>query len=177
MQIFAQNINRCTQLFRTILYYSERVLNILELAINHSFDTRSKLLAGAATAAWLFRNKGSDADFNARVGVKYATVSEDDGLNFDDYVELSLRVGLRQMKGFSLGGRRLTIRPFGEFKHYADELRFETESGALFDVNRQYELGIEFGAEPRKRIWGVTLPSLKISYAFGDDFRGIKIRL
>ena len=149
----------------------------LELAINHSFDTRNDLFSGAAKAAWLYRRHGDDRDFKARAGVKFATEFEDDGLNFDDYVELSLRVDLKQIYWFTIGSRRLTITPFGEIKHFTDELRFETESGALFDVTRQYELGLEFSTDPRKKVWGITLPRLKISYAFGDDFRGVKIRL
>lgn len=149
----------------------------LEMAVNKSLDTRSNVFAGAAVAAWLYRHNGDDRDLQVKTSVKYATEFEDDGVNFDDYLELGLRINLKQITGFRIGERRLTVVPFGEFKHYADELEFETGSGALFDVTRQYELGFEFGTAPQKKIWGVTLPAIRISYAFGDDFRGINIRL
>jgi hypothetical protein len=149
----------------------------LELALNRSFDTSSKALAGAAQAAFLYRKNGDDKDLKVKVGVKYGSQYEQDGLNFDDYVETNLRVDLKRLYGFKMGNRRVTITPFGEVKNFIDDLEFKTESGALFDVDRQYELGFEFNTDPRKKIWGIALPRLKISCAFGDDFRGIKIRL
>ena len=148
----------------------------LEAAINRSLDTSNKVLAGAAEAALLYRKNGDD-NFKVKVGIKYGTEYEQDGLNFDDYLELNLRVDLKRLNGFNMGNRRLTITPFGEIKNFVDDLEFETESGRLFQVDRQYELGLEFNTDPRKKIWGIALPKLKISYAFGDDFRGIKIRL
>ena len=35
----------------------------------------------------------------------------------------------------------------------------------------------EFNTDLRKKIRGIAMPWLKISFVFGDDFRGIKIRL
>jgi len=149
----------------------------LELALNRSLDTSNRALSGAATAAVLHRRNGDDEDISTRVGVKYGTRYEQDGLNFDDYVELSLSVYLKQMRGFLVGQRHLTIRPYGEIKRFADDLKFETESGALFDIDRQYEIGLEFNTDPRKKIRGIAIPRVKLSYVFGDDFKGIKIRI
>ena len=98
-------------------------------------------------------------------------------MNFDDYVETNLRVDLKRLYGFKVGKSRMTVTPFGEIKHFTDDLEFKTVSGALFDIDRQYEIGLELGTDPRGKIWGIALPRLKISFAFGDDFRGIKIRL
>ena len=148
-----------------------------ELAINRSLDTSNKVLAASFKAAGLYRRNGDDKDFKIRAGIKYGTRYEQDGLNFDDYVEVSLRVSLRQMRGFRIGERHLTITPFGEIKRFVDDLEFETRTGAFFDIDRQYEVGLVFNTDPRKKIWGIALPKLKISYAFGDDFKGIKIRL
>ena len=148
-----------------------------ELAINRSLDTSNRAVAAAVEAAGLYRKNGDDKDLKVRAGIKYATRYEQDGLNSDDYVEASLRVSLREIQGFRTGERYLTITPFGEIKRYVDDLEFETRTGAFFDVDRQYELGFEFNTDPRKKIWGVALPKLRISYAFGDDFKGIKIRL
>ena len=148
-----------------------------ELAINRSLDTSNKVLAASVKAAGLYRRNGNDKDFKVRAGIKYGTRYEMDGLNFDDYVEVSLRVSLREMRGFRIGERHLTITPFGEVKRFLDDLEFETRTGAFFDIDRQYEVGFVFNTDPRKKIWGIALPKLKISYAFGDDFKGIKIRL
>jgi hypothetical protein len=149
----------------------------LELSLNRTFDTSSRVLAGAARAAFLYRKNGDDRDLKVKMGVKYGSQYEKDGLNFDDYVETNLRVDLKRWYGFKMGSHRLTVTPFGEIKYFVDDLEFETEGGALFDVDRHYELGFEFNTDPRKKIWGIAMPRLKISYAFGDDFRGIKIRL
>ena len=148
-----------------------------ELAFNRSLDTSNRVLAAAVEAAGLYRRNGDDKDFRIRAGVKYGTRYEQDGLNFDDYLEVNLRVSLRQLQGFRIGQRYLTITPFGEIKRFVDDLEFETRTGAFFDIDRQYELGFEFNTDPRKKIWGIALPKLKISYAFGEDFKGIKIRL
>ena len=149
----------------------------LELALNRSLDTSNRVLSGAATAALLHRRNGDDKDIRTRIGVKYGTRYEQDGLNFDDYVEVSLSVYLKQMRGFRLGQRNLTLRPYGEIKRFADDLKLETESGALFDIDRQYEIGLEFNTDPRKIIWGIAIPRVKLGYVFGDDFKGIKIRI
>lgn len=149
----------------------------LELALNRSLDTSNKVLAAAAEAAALYRRNGDDNNFKVRTGVKYGSQFEQDGLNLSDYVEINLRVDLKRLHGFKMGERRLTITPFGEVKNFVDDLEFKTESGAIFEVRRQYELGFEFNTEPRKKIWGIALPKLRISIAAGDDFRGIKLRL
>lgn len=149
----------------------------LEAAINRSLDTSNKVLAGAAEAAIQYRRNGDRNDFKVKVGTKYGTSYELDGLNYDDFLEINLRIDLKKQYGFKLGKRRLTIVPFGQVKHFIDDLDFRTQSGAVFDVDRLYELGLEFNTDPRKKIWGIAVPKLKISYAFGDDFRGIKIRL
>jgi hypothetical protein len=149
----------------------------LELALNRSLDTSNRALSGAATAALLHRRNGDDKDIGTRIGVKYGTRYEQDGLNFDDYVEVSLSVYLKQMRGFRVAQRNLTLRPYGEIKRFADDLKFETESGALFDIDRQYEIGLEFNTDPRIKIWGIAMPRVKLGYVFGDDFKGIKIRI
>ena len=149
----------------------------IELALNHSLDTSNNLLAGAAQAAWLYRHRGDNNDLKIKAGIKYGTRYEQDGLNFDDYLELNLRLDLKRISAFSVGQRRLTIVPFGRIKHFIDDLEFVTETDAVFAVDRQYELGFEFSTDPRKKIGRIALPKLKVSYVFGDDFKGIKIRL
>ena len=149
----------------------------LELALNRSLDTSNRALSAAATAALLHRRNGDARDIRTRVGIKYGTRYEQDGLNFDDYVELNLLVYLKQMKGFRVGHRHLTITPYGEIKRFIDDIEFQTESGALFDIDKQYEIGLEFNTGPRKKIWGIAIPRVKLGYVFGDDFKGIKIRI
>ncbi|MFC1680684.1 hypothetical protein ACFL1S_02675 [Pseudomonadota bacterium] len=149
----------------------------LELALNRSLDTSNKVLSAAATAGLLHRRKGDDKDIRTRVRVRYGSEYELDGLNSDDYLELSLKVFLQEQHGFRIGERNLTVTPFGEIRRYTDSLEFATESGAIFDVTTQYELGLEFSTAPRKKILGIALPRIRLSFAFGDDFRGFLIRL
>lgn len=149
----------------------------LELALNRSLDTSNRLLSAAATGAFLYRHNGDPNHIRVKAGIKYGTRYEMDGLNFDDYVELSLRINLKRLHWFKTGQRRLTVTPFGEIKHFADNLEFETASGSIFDVDRQYELGLEFSTDPRKKLWGIPLPKVGLSYVFGDDFKGVKLRL
>ena len=78
---------------------------------------------------------------------------------------------------FGDAARRRAANDDAALCKFIDDLALVTESGALFEVDRQYEIGFEFGTEPRMRLWGIPLPKLKISYVFGDDFKGIKLRL
>jgi len=149
----------------------------LEVAFNRSLDTSNKVLSGAVSAGFLHRRNGDDKNIRTRIRVKYGSEYELDGLNFDDYLELSLKVYLQEQRGFRVGKRHLTITPFGEVRRFTDTLEFVTESGAVFDVETQYEFGLEFNTDPRKKILGIALPRLKLSYVFGDDFKGIKIRI
>ncbi len=149
----------------------------LELAMNRSLDTSNRLASAAASAALLHRRNGDPNDIRTRLRAKYATSYELDGLNFEDYVELSIRVDLKRLFAFDIGQRRLTFRPFGEVTRYLEDLEFKTERGSLFQIDRQYEIGLEISTDPRKKLWGVAVPKLRISYAFGDDFKGIKVRL
>lgn len=149
----------------------------LELALNRSLDTSNKVLSGAATAGFLHRRNGDDKDIRTRIAIKYGSKYELDGLNFDDYLELSLKVYLQEQRGFRVGKRNLTLTPFGEVRRFTDTLEFVTESGAVFDVETQYEIGLEFNTDPRKMILGIALPRLKLSYVFGNDVKGINIRI
>lgn len=149
----------------------------LELAFNRSLDTSNKVLSGAVTAGVLHRRNGNEKDVRTRFRIKYGTEYELDGLNADDYLELSLKLYLQEQRGFRIGKRNLTITPFGEIRRFTDSLEFRTESGAIFDVQTQYELGLEFNTDPRKKILGIALPRLRLSFAFGDDFQGFKIRI
>ena len=63
----------------------------------------------------------------------------------------------------TVGERNLTVTPFGEIRRFTDTLEFVTESGAIFDVQTQYELGLEFSTDPRKRILGIALPRLRLT--------------
>ena len=149
----------------------------LELALNRSLDTSNRILSGAATVGFLHRRNGDDKDIRTRFRIKYGTEYELDGLNSDDYLEVNLKVYFQEQRGFRIGQRNLTITPFGEVRRFADSLEFVTESGAIFDVRTQYELGLEFNTDPRKKILGIALPRLRLSIAFGDDFRGFLIRI
>lgn len=149
----------------------------LEMAFNRSLDTSNKVVSGAATAGFLHRRNGDEKDVRTRFRVKYGTEYELDGLNSDDYLEVSLKVYLQEQRGFRVGQRHLTITPFGEIRRFTDSLEFQTQSGAIFDVRTQYELGLEFNTDPRKKILGIAMPRLRLSFAFGDDFQGLKIRI
>ena len=93
-----------------------------ELALNHSLDTSSKLLSAVAEAALLYRHHGDDKDFKVRIGAKYGTQSEQDGLNVEDYLELNLRLDLKRLDGLKIGQRKLAMTPFGQINHYTGDL-------------------------------------------------------
>lgn len=149
----------------------------LEAAINEAFATGNQVFSGALYTGLTHRRRGDPDDIETRIQLKYGTDYEFDGLNFDDYVELDLRVYFQRLKLFDTRQRRYTIRPYVETSRFVDDVEFKPDDDAVFDIDTTHELGFAFGVDPRFRVWGIKLPEIRIGYAFGGDFKGIRIRL
>ena len=64
-----------------------------------------------------------------------------------------------------------------KISNFIDDLEFITERGSILNVDRKYEIGFRINTFPKLRIGSLKLPDLRISYIFGDNFKGIKIRI
>ncbi len=149
---------------------------VVELVANHVFDGARNDYGAAATAALRYRRSGDAREPTVTAGAKYGTRFEDDGLNIDDYLELAIGASLKQSLGATLAKRRLIMQPFAKASYFVDDLELETSAGPVFEVSHQFELGLEFNVSPRLKLWKIGLPGPRISYVFGDDVRGIRIR-
>lgn len=154
-----------------------RFIPSFDLAFNEALETGNRLLSGAVEGGFIHRIGGDPDDIESRIGLKYGSDYELDGLNFDDYLELNLRVRFRNLGIYESSKRRYVARPFVEISRFVDDIEFRLEDGTLFDVDTTAELGLSFGTDPRFRIFGIKAPEIRISYVFGGDFRGVRIRL
>lgn len=149
----------------------------IELAWNYMLDSHQNLISGSAAVGLQYLKKGDQKDLFARLEAKYGTRYLEDGQNLDDFVELSIEAELRRGIQFNMGKRKLSLTPIGKISNFIDELEFITDSGIPFGVDRTYEIGLNINTLPKLRIGSIKLPDLRISYIFGEDFKGIKIRL
>ena len=150
----------------------------VELSFNRLRDSGRKLMSGSVTGALRYLKPGNTQDLIVTAAGKYGTRYDEEGLNLEDYVELSIAADLRRSLGIGLGaGRKLVMVPFGKVSHFADNLEFETREGVLFDVGHRVELGFKFNTTPGWRIAGIKMPDIRISYIVGDGIKGIKIRI
>ncbi len=148
----------------------------IEVAANHVFDGSKNDLSAALTGALRYRRGGRADGLTITAAAKYASRLYEDGLNVEDYLEWSLAANFKQSLGARLGDRDLVVKPYAKFSYFTDDLQLDTGATPVFDVSKQYELGLEFNVAPRLRLWKLSLPGLRISYVFGDDTRGVRIR-
>ena len=93
----------------------------------------------------------------------------------DGLTVLGLKLDLRHALGFRLFGN---VADGGVFINgnllWGDNVP-NLGLDETFNFDRQLEVGVSFGTNPRKKIVVVRLPRLSIGYRFGKDFRGIRI--
>jgi hypothetical protein len=149
-----------------------------ELSFNHLRDSRRGLMSGSLTGAFRYIKTQDRQDLILEAAAKFGTRYDEEGLNLEDYIELSLAADLRRSLSIRIGAeRRLVMVPFGKYSYFADNLKFETEQGTLFDVGQRFELGFKFNTAPGWRIAGIKMPDIRISYFLGDGVKGVKIRI
>jgi hypothetical protein len=95
----------------------------------------------------------------------------------DDFAELDTGVELKHPLGLSIGAQELDYALFASVFLYFDTLRFLRLSGDPLDVRAQYEAGVTFGTRVPKKIWGVKLPRIGLSYRHGESVSVIRLVL
>jgi hypothetical protein len=150
----------------------------VELALNRTLDSQRNLLSGSVTGAFRYQRTQDSQDLILEAAGKYGTQYDEAGLNIEEYLEISLAADLRRALGLRVGAdRKLIMVPFGKASYFANDLKFETEQGVLFDVKQRFEIGLKFNTAPGWRVAGIKMPDIRISYFLGDGVRGIKIRI
>ena len=64
-----------------------------------------------------------------------------------------------------------------QYGYFFEEALLGRPEGNPFTVDRQYEVGLTVGSEPRLKLWFVTMSRLQVGYRWGDGLSGIRIRL
>jgi hypothetical protein len=76
--------------------------------------------------------------------------------------------------GFDVSGLPADVAPYAIFRRFSG-LEFDLPGDTSARVERQWELGLTFGTEPRHRVWGIRLPRFGIAHRFGDGLPGWRI--
>ena len=106
--------------------------------------------------------------------VRYDFNFNDDGGGFDDFGRFELKLDMRRVVGTSASGHQLKPGFYGMSFFYFDDLRFESDGGAV-TVDREFEVGLSLGAEPKYELFGIGLPRIFIGYRFSEEIRGLRI--
>jgi hypothetical protein len=116
-------------------------------------------------------------DFFFEPRVRYSGTHSASGRNRDGFVDLMLRFELRRVLACKLGGKRLTPGVYVEGHAFPYPLRFERGNGDERDTRAHGEVGLTFGTRPAHRIWFFDLPRIGVGFRFGENFRGLRIRI
>lgn len=147
-----------------------------EISLTHQFDTGRNLLSGALTAAVRYQRDRERSRVVSVLSAKYGTRYDEDGLNLDDYFRLKLSGRFRQNLKWKIGEHTTTISPFASVSYFFDELELGVVEELTNSVNRQLEIGLTFSTLPRMRLWKIKVPEIDVSFIYGDDYSGIKVR-
>ena len=77
---------------------------------------------------------------------------------------------------WSIGEHAQSVIPFAAAAYYLSYPKIGESKDNFTSVKDEYEIGLTFGSEPRMKLWGVRVPEIQISYTFGDNVKGFKIR-
>ena len=148
----------------------------VNVAITYQNELGKTLVSGSIYAGFDYEQLFDQSLFGTTVGIKYGTRYDEDGLNLDDYVEFKVSARFRKNLKWTIGEHITTATPFVSASYYLDELELGTVDELVTEIERRYSIGVTFSTLPRKKLWKIKIPEIKLSYSFGDNVTGFKIR-
>lgn len=78
---------------------------------------------------------------------------------------------------FTVGRYTPDASLYGQVREFIEEPEFRVPGRDPLVVDRQFEVGLTFGTDPRIPIWFLHLTRLHIGYAWSENFRGLRIKI
>ena len=140
------------------------------------FDIEQDLLSGSASAKLDYKDRKAEGLFGAFTVLEYGTRYDVDGLNLSDYLKLQIGGSLESGLNWRIGEHEQTVKPYASVSYYIDDLILGETEEDFVTIDTEYEIGIEFGSEPRMYLWKLRIPKLRIIFTFSEEARGVKVR-
>lgn len=148
-----------------------------ELMEDYSSDETTGLLSAQAGLALVYNKPGFYEELSVSLGANYGTRYAYDGLNPADFASVSLEASSKHYLGFQVGKYKVMMHPYGKYGYYFESLVVEAPSGGDLLIRNETEIGATIQSSPRRLIWKIKMPRIKIGYTFGDGVKGVKISL
>ena len=68
------------------------------------------------------------------------------------------------------------MKPYASVSYYINDLVLGQSRDDFVEIDTEYEVGVEFGSEPRMYLWKLRIPKLRIIFTYSKEARGVKIR-
>jgi hypothetical protein len=147
-----------------------------EVQLTRRFDLDKTLSSGSVSGQFRYEDQKKDGYLISYGSLKYGTKYDEDGLNQSDYLRLKFKATFNRSLNWSIGEHAQSVIPFGAVAYYLSDPKIGASADNFQKIENEYEIGLAFGSEPRIKFWGVRIPEIQISYTFGDNVNGFKIR-
>ena len=147
-----------------------------EVQLTSRFDLGKTLLSGSVSGQFRYEDQKKDGYLISYTSLKYGTKYDNDGLNLSDYLRLKLKATFNRSLNWSIGEHAQSVIPFAAVAYYLSDPKIGESEDNFTDVDEEYEIGLTFGSEPRMKLLGVRVPEIQISFTYGDNVKGFKIR-
>ena len=147
-----------------------------EVQLTRRFDLDETLLSGSVSGQLRYEGEKETGFLISYGSLRYGTKYDEDGLNQSDYLRLKFKTTFNRSLNWSIGEHAQSVIPFAAAAYYLSDPKIGESKDNFTSVKDEYEIGLTFGSEPRMKLWGVRVPEIQISYTFGDNVKGFKIR-
>jgi hypothetical protein len=148
-----------------------------DLGLGKDFHGGELILIAATGVQGVYIRPWKSLVFTFCSGVKYSLSESSGGLYDDDFARLEIGLDTLIPFGLDVGQRRIDFSLYALGRHYFRELVFGQVLEEPIVIEQEYEVGITFGSTPKPRIWKFSVPRLLIGYRFGENLRGIRLKL
>jgi len=148
-----------------------------DLGLGKDFHGGDLILIAATGVQGVYIRPWRNLVFTFGSGVKYSVSESSGGLYDDNFARLEVGLDTLIPFGLDVGERRVDFSLYVLGRHYFRELVFGQVLEEPIVIEQEYEVGITFGSTPRPRIWKLSVPRLLIGYRFGENLRGIRLKL
>ena len=97
-------------------------------------------------------------------------------MNFDDYLKFELGTSLNRSLDWKIGNHVMQMTPFASAGYFLDDLEIGESKELFTAIESDFEIGVTFSSEPRMYLKMIRVPNMKVSFNFGDEVKGFKIR-
>lgn len=148
-----------------------------DLGLGKDFQGGDLIAIGAAGVQGVYTKPWKSLVFTFGSGVKYSFSNSSGGLYDDDFTRVEAGLDTLIPFGLDVGKRRVDFSLYVLGRHYFRELVFGQVLAEPIVIEQEYEVGVTFGSTPKPRIWKFNVPRLLIGYRFGENLRGIRLKL